>query len=158
MNNSWNKPNPSEADIDDVLEELDAAMYRLGKLMASRQTECLKDTGVAAPQYMVLRALGVEGPMRVSDIAGMLGVKNPAASAIVQVLERDGYVSRTHDMHDHRVVHVSLTKSGRERFVIADQRRKELMRHFTAALPAEDLRTLARIHSALAESIARDDT
>ncbi|MDP2182123.1 MAG: MarR family transcriptional regulator [Actinomycetota bacterium] len=158
MNNSTHEPIRPDDEIDAILDELDAAMYRLGRLMASRQAECFRSAGVPAPQYMVLRILGVEGHMRVSDIADMLGVKNPAASAIVQGLEQAGYASRERDETDQRAVRISLTDAGRERLSTADEHHRALMRRFTSTLSIEDLRTLSRIHNTLAETIARSET
>lgn len=158
MNNSTNESNHPDDETDAILDQLDAAMYRLGRLMASRQAECFRNSGVPAPQYMVMRILGVEGHMRVSDIADLLGVKNPAASAIVQGLEQAGYASRERDEVDQRAVRISLTDSGRERLSTANEHHKALMRKVTSTLSVQDLRTLARIHTTLAETIATTET
>ncbi|MDZ4179865.1 MAG: MarR family transcriptional regulator [Coriobacteriia bacterium] len=137
-----------------MLEELDGVLHRFGRLMASRQAQYSRDTGLPAPQYMVLRILLQEGDMRVSDIASTLGVKNPAASGLIQCLEDDGMVARRNDDTDHRVVLVSITERGRQRFGAADEYRRMILRLLTKGLPAEDIETLVRVMSHMADVVS----
>ncbi len=145
----------SQAELDSLLDELDATLHRVGRLVASRQAEFVRDAGLSASQYMVLKALDSEGPMRVSDVASMLGVKNPAASGLIQSLEEDGLLQRGGDASDNRVVLVDMAPAGRAALARSEAYRRRIISGFTAALSLEDLRTLVRIHGILADSLAR---
>lgn len=131
-------------------------MHRFGRLMASRQAQYSRDTGLPAPQYMVLRTLLQEGEMRVSDIASTLGVKNPAASGLIQMLEDDGLVARRNDTGDHRVVLVSITPEGETRFAAADRYRLVVMGMLTDGLPLEDVETLVRVMEHMAQVVSEE--
>lgn len=161
MNSSRDKlpaPGRTPAPADEaLLERLDGVLHRFGRLMASRQAQYGRDTGLPAPQYMVLRMLHQEGEMRVSDIATTLGVKNPAASGLIQSLEDDGYVLRRNDSADHRVVLVSVTELGRVRFKAADRYRMVVLRMLTAELPAQDVETLVRVMEHMATVVGSEN-
>lgn len=154
MNNSGNKHSrcckKASGASDELLERLDGVLHKFGRLMASRQAQYSRDTGLPAPQYMVLRILLQEGEMRVSDIAATLGVKNPAASGLIQSLEDDGFVVRGNDVTDHRVVLVKITPAGEQRFATADRYRTVVLKMLTDGLPSEDLETLVRVMNHMA--------
>lgn len=157
MNSSSNKQNvgaSAERSRDDLLERLDAVVHRFGRLMSTAQAGYGRDTGLPAPQYMVLRILLSEGEMRVSDIASTLGVKNPAASGLVQSLEEDGLVERRSDESDHRVVLVRATARGKARFTQADQYRLIVLRMLTSGLPTSDVESLVRMLDHMADVVA----
>lgn len=62
------------------------------------------------------------GPLRVGDLAELLGIDTPAVTRKVQQLERLGYVASTPDVEDKRAKRISLTRSGQkivDRFLIA---------------------------------------
>lgn len=159
MNDSYSELNGSRAvsdSTDALLDELDAVLFRIGRLMTSRLSDLSRQSGLSAPQFMVVKTLACEGPMRVSDIAATLGVKNPAASMLVQWLQLEGYVTREHDPEDNRVVRVSLTKKGTEQLARSEGFRLEVMRRFTADLTQEDLGDFVRILSVFADTVAND--
>lgn len=124
--------------------------------MMSRQGDFVRENGLTTPQFMVLRMLQAEPGMRVSDIAASLGVKNPAASMLVQSLEEQGLVERVHDAEDHRVVLVFATETGATQVLRCERSRRTFMRKLTADLDADDLKALVRIVTAIADTMARD--
>lgn len=52
--------------------------------------------------------------LRVTEIAGLLGVDSPTVTRKVQQLERLGYVTREADPGDGRATRIQITGSGRE--------------------------------------------
>lgn len=86
--------------------------------------------GTAVPGYSVtarstLARLQTEGPGRVSDLARLEGVTQPAMTGLVNRLEGEGLVRRGPDPSDARAALVELTDAG-HRFV--DERRAERIR------------------------------
>ena len=69
------------------------------------------------PRFDVMAALHrARGEMTMSELSRMLLVSNGNTTAVVDRLESDGLVARMSPANDRRVVHVSLTASGRRRF------------------------------------------
>ena len=83
----------------------------------------------------VLARLDTDGPGRISDLARVEGVTQPAMTGLANRLEAEGLVRRDGDPADARATLVSLTPAGRE-FVRA--RRAERTRVVAAALERLD--------------------
>ncbi|MBI3742986.1 MAG: MarR family transcriptional regulator, partial [Chloroflexi bacterium] len=66
------------------------------------------------PQLKILLFLHTDGPARVSDIAGSLGVTLPTATALIDRLVDRNLVVRSGVPEDRRVVLCGLTDSGRK--------------------------------------------
>lgn len=141
--------------VEALLDDIDAAVHRMGRLMAAAHARFQSASGIATPHYMALKTLATEGPERVSDLALLLGVKNPAVSMLVQHLEAEGFVERHHDERDNRVVNVSLTPAGEERLAEAEVCRRAMSRKLTQDLSVQDLETLRRIIVTIGDSVAR---
>jgi DNA-binding MarR family transcriptional regulator len=100
------------------------------------------------------------GPRRITDLAVVEGVTQPAMTALVRVLERDGLVARRGDPGDGRVALMAVTKAGSdlvrarrragaEAFAqLIDKLSDEDAAMLAAAIPAlERLRTLGEVQS-----------
>jgi len=59
-----------------------------------------------------LATLDRTGPRRITDLAVIEGVTQPAMTVLVRVLEESGLVERRGDPSDKRVTLVSLTEAG----------------------------------------------
>ncbi len=69
---------------------------------------------VTLAQYRVLVELAARGPMRLSDLAAVLGVDRSTATRMSDRLARKGLVCRRRLGEDRRGVRVSLSHAGRE--------------------------------------------
>ncbi len=139
---------------DALLDELDDAILRMGRIMAARHTgpECCPDS-LTLSQTMLLRGLESFGPSKMSDVAAMMAIKPPAASAAIAALEKDGYVERVHDDEDRRVTLVHVTDEGITALHNAEKLRREMMRRYLAVLSEDDVRSLIRIHHVLSTAM-----
>jgi DNA-binding MarR family transcriptional regulator len=59
-----------------------------------------------------LATLDRTGPRRITDLAAVEGVTQPAMTALVRVMEESGLVERRGDASDKRVTLVCLTEAG----------------------------------------------
>jgi DNA-binding MarR family transcriptional regulator len=64
---------------------------------------------VSFPQFFLLGHLCTHGPIGMSRIAELMGHSTPAATGLVQRLEKLGHVRRTHGTEDRRKVLVAPT-------------------------------------------------
>lgn len=98
-----------------------------------------------------------DGPLTMGELADAQGVDPPNATIIVDKLESRGLVERTPHPGGNRRKLVTLTDAGRK---AADQAREIIARPpaAIAQLPPDDLATLERILTWLAESARTVDT
>jgi DNA-binding MarR family transcriptional regulator len=102
--------------------------------------------GLSLTAASTLHRLEVDGPRRLTELAGLEGVTQPAMTQLVSRLERSGLAGRRADPHDGRVVLVEITDRGREAM---HRRREARTRRFTDLLTALDERERAAITAAL---------
>lgn len=84
------------------------------------------------------------GPLRMSDLAGHLGVGLPTATSLVTRLESKGLAAREHSDQDRRVVLCSLTDRGHQESEIVWRLRREHLGQTLRSLGHEELETVAR--------------
>ena len=67
---------------------------------------------ITIPQLVVLEMLTRDGESRMTDLAHSINVTTAAMTGIVDRLVRDGYVMRSSDAEDRRVIKVRPTAKG----------------------------------------------
>ncbi|MEV0269302.1 MarR family transcriptional regulator [Hamadaea sp. NPDC050747] len=106
----------------------------------------LSPSGLSLSVASTLATLDREGPRRLTELAGVEGVTQPAMTQIVSRLERDSLAVRTADPGDRRVVLVEITAAGRDLL----RRHRTIRSGKVAALLAQlDPRDAAAIEAAL---------
>lgn len=145
--------------IDDtLLDELDASVTMLGRLFTARHGEMMCESRLTMGQALTLRILGEQDGLKVGELAAILGIKPPAASALVEALERASNIRREHDPDDRRISRIHLTDTGREALAESERERRHHMRHYVTALTRDDVENLIRIHRKLIQSLVADNS
>ena len=120
-----------------------SALYGLATRAVRRAPRDLTITSAAT-----LATLDRTGPRRITDLAAIEGVTQPAMTVLVRVMEESGLVERRGDPSDKRVTMVWLTeagvsyvrarrRAGVEAFArLIDQLSDDEVEALTAALPA----------------------
>jgi DNA-binding MarR family transcriptional regulator len=145
-----------EATLDELLDRLDATVFKLGRLFASRCCEEFNTTPITGYRLFVLRLLAELGESRTGNLAAHLGIKAPGMTALIDALVREGLVERSHDPEDRRVTLVRLSEAGLEILRHAEQQRRVYMKRHLGALSDEDIRTLIRIHGSIIDGMSND--
>ncbi|WP_197038634.1 MarR family winged helix-turn-helix transcriptional regulator [Herbidospora cretacea] len=100
------------------------------------------------------------GPVRITDLAGLLGMTPQGASKVAAEMERIGYVTRRVSGEDQRVRTLELTDRGRAAIEAGRAAREAVTRELLAALPDPEpfldaLTTLSDQTGALRDLMAR---
>ena len=162
MNNSnteHNAPEPASATpasslSDALIDELEDSMTRMGRLMTMRHgghDACQAELNPV--QAMLMRALLANKSLKMADIASLLAIKPPAASAVVDALEHRGYVERTPSDDDRRVTFVCLTPAGCQVLTHTEEARRTQLRRYMELISEDDVRALLRIQNTLIDAI-----
>ncbi len=134
---------------DEIAEALPQRAAALSRLFLTRTT-----VGVSRIETAVLRALTTRC-YRITELAALEGVTQPAITLLVNRLEERGWVERIADPNDKRVVLVGLTAAGREVFDRLRAEYRALLHEDMAILDDADVATLARAIAILDELIAK---
>ena len=127
------------------------ALLGVGRRLKARLPQ-----GHVDPALMfVLHQIQANGSLRVSELAGCMGLDASTASRHVRNLEDGGYLARTGDPGDRRASRVRLTPKGRGALSRALRARALVVDRAIADWPDEDRATLASLMTRLADSLDR---
>ena len=93
----------------DLAQDLGTVLARLYSFL--RRAILPKE--MSPTQGLALTTLRDLGPQRVTDLAGIEGVRQPTCTGLVNTMEARGWVRRAIDEADRRAVLVELTAEGR---------------------------------------------
>ncbi|MGH2843713.1 MAG: MarR family transcriptional regulator [Solirubrobacteraceae bacterium] len=129
--------------LDEIAAALPQRAGSLGRLFLEHTS-----LRVCRTEVDVLRALH-ERPQRITDLAAMQGVTQPAITLLVNRLEKRGWMERRPDPDDRRAVLVALTEPGQDAFARLRAEYRELVGEEMAALDDDAVEVLARAVSVL---------
>jgi DNA-binding MarR family transcriptional regulator len=104
-----------------------------------------------------LATLERTGPRRVTDLAVIGGVTQPAMTAVVRSLEQSGLVERREDPADRRVALITITGSGADLLRVRRRTGAEAFEQLVKKLPAKEVQTLIAALPALEHLRSFDD-
>lgn len=108
---------------------------------------------LTASQVKAVFLLAHHGALAVSELAGLLGIGNPAASVLVQQLVEQELVERSEDTRDRRRTLVSLTVRGTKLISGPREQRETRFRRWLSQLGDGELTGLALGLTALVEIV-----
>ncbi len=87
-------------------------LYAAARKVISLYTPHFKELGITYTQYLVFMALWENNPMTVRELCRILYLDSGTLTPLLKKLEREGYLIKSRDPDDERVVVVSLTDKG----------------------------------------------
>lgn len=140
-----------------VMDELLQLLSRTTRNMLLRNAERWAQLNVTMPQLKVLMLLGQHGGSPVSTLAGQMKVSPPNVTGILDRLEQHGWVQRTNDASDRRVVRIVLTEAGEKFLMDLHQSGQARLRSRLSQMSKADQKALLQGLSALDAIPAEDD-
>lgn len=102
-------------DIDSKAKSVVLLLRRVVGLVYQYSRLMLKEYGITSPQYVALKVLAkAEEPLSSVALSKELKVTPANVTAIVDRLEKKGYVQRMRKANDRRILQLELTESGAE--------------------------------------------
>jgi DNA-binding MarR family transcriptional regulator len=132
-------------------QDLVVALFAVSRRLKARLPQGHVDPGM----MFVLHQVQANGSLRVSELAGCMGLDASTASRHVRHLEDGGYLARTGDPGDRRASRVRLTPKGRGALARAMRARAALIDRAIADWPDDDRAALTTLTTRLAESLDR---
>ena len=135
-------PNAKAADIAEIMQSL----RRIFKAIQLYSEEVLKEFGVTGPQLWALRVIFWEGRLSMGELSRQMYLHISTVSGVVDRLEQKGYVERSRERTDRRVVTISLTKEGKRVVQRAPEAAQGKLLHGLESLSRKEVQG---IHAAL---------
>jgi DNA-binding MarR family transcriptional regulator len=147
---------PAARHVDQFEEALQTVARSIMQVRLHEQL--LRSAGVRLDRAgaALLHKLSAGGdPLRVTDLAEMLGVDTPTVTRKVQQLERDGLVVRQTDPDDRRASRIRLTAAGRRTLERVQRARRAWLEQLLEGWDDDDLSVLADLLGRFAEDLER---
>jgi DNA-binding MarR family transcriptional regulator len=97
------------------METIGRQLYLAHRHNHDRIDEAMRAVGGSLPQWIVLKTVGDTPDMSQRELADALSLAGSTLTHHLDRMEADGYLARTRDVQDRRVVRVSLTAAGKHR-------------------------------------------
>ena len=133
-----------------VLDELGRVIRHVTRISGGSE----EGPAMTTTQRLALFELVEAGPMRLNDLAALMGTSAPTASRAVDALAEAQLVERLTDPIDRRALHIELTAEGRARVERRKARVAEAFRPAAAGMPERDRERLAALLARLADELA----
>ncbi|WP_170286042.1 MarR family winged helix-turn-helix transcriptional regulator [Nocardioides rubriscoriae] len=104
----------ADADSVRIDDQLCFALYAATNAVIRAYRPLLRDIGLTYPQYLTLMVLWQQDGLSVHQIADRLQLAGNALTPLIARLEHLGYLSRSRDDVDRRIVRAFLTPLGAE--------------------------------------------
>ena len=144
-------PMDFDADVQDFGELL-SAMIRSFIAFERSEIFCC---GVTMTQCSTILAVGKHGKMTMNELSEWMTLATSTMTRIVDNLVRDGYIERTQDDQDRRVVYVSLTDSGSQLFDGILRIYHDYHRRIVENIPYEELHKVVEALQLLKDAIEK---
>lgn len=132
-------PGPEEAaESPAVVDSVLHALLAVGRLMRQR----VDGDDLDPSTFWLLKTVGADGPMRVTELAGCSNLDTSTVSRHVAQLDRSGLVERTPDPGDRRAHRIELSVKGRDALNNAYHRRRSLLSRGIGTWDAADVAQL----------------
>jgi MarR family transcriptional regulator, organic hydroperoxide resistance regulator len=137
-------------DKDKVIAEIVDDLRRIFQAVHSYTRRAKKESGLTGPQLWAIKMIADSGSIRVSDLSRKMYLHPATVIGILDRLTRLGLIKRTRSRKDRRVVHVSLTKAGRE---VVEQSPEVAQGMIVAGLEALSAQRLGKISVSMREMV-----
>jgi DNA-binding MarR family transcriptional regulator len=124
--------------LSDFAERIEDVMPTVMKGFAKMQTNELFKGKITLPQFFVLNHLDKHGESKMNELAKVMDVTTAAATGIVDRLVRYGYIVRSYDPRDRRVINIRLTQRGSDLVKRIGRQRNEVTREIFGKISKEE--------------------
>ncbi|MGD0222388.1 MAG: MarR family transcriptional regulator [Terriglobia bacterium] len=129
-------------------------LMRTADALARGGEEILKLVGLSPNQHNVLRILRGAGEQGLCcrEVADRMITRDPDITRLVDRLERRGFLTRSRDSKDRRIITVRITPAGLKTLKELDKPMEEFNRNRLSHMDKADLRKLLDLLDAVRES------
>lgn len=143
-------------DLDTPYLSLGSTLMRVARCWRREIDSTLQSHGLSQTMVMPLIVLNrAAGPVRQGLIADEIGVEGPSLVRVIDVLERDGLISRVCDLSDRRAKMVALTAAGKDKAAEIEIILADIRNELTADIDPESLATTLDVMQQLLGKLAQ---
>lgn len=106
-------------------------------------------------QYSLLRILYEKEPLRMSELAGLLGIHKSAVTVKVEKLEKKGLIERERDRQDRRNIYLYVSPKGKKQYEETEEKIAQFLTDIMQQLSPEVMEAFLDGYVKIASAIKR---
>ncbi|AVF20320.1 transcriptional regulator-like protein [Paenibacillus larvae subsp. larvae] len=106
-------------------------------------------------QYSLLRILYEKEPLRMSELAGLLGIHKSAVTVKVEKLEKKGLIERERDRQDRRNIYLYVSPKGKKQYEETEEKIAQFLTDIMQQLSPEEMEAFLDGYVKIASAIKR---
>ncbi|MFC0272144.1 MarR family winged helix-turn-helix transcriptional regulator [Metabacillus herbersteinensis] len=126
----------------ELIEALAGSFFKIGRSVNQQLFQSKNSHSLTPPQFYILFVLKKQGRMTVSQLGQLLELTSGATTTATNRLEEVGYILRTRDLEDRRVVWLEITREGIVMIESSLDKRNEIWGEFLDELDLSELKSL----------------
>ena len=119
------------------IERLNQLLTEFYDKMSSWEQSVVKETGYTLAQVHTIEVLGVQGPLRMKELADKLGITTGTLTVQIEKLVKANLIERCAHPTDRRAIVVTLTELGQAIHVKHNQLHLDLVNDLTMHIEPE---------------------
>ncbi len=131
---------------------LSFSVNKIGEALVKEQLDC----DLTSEQHYMLRYIYQNHSCTSSELADVFSVKKSAITAIITRLWTKGFIKRTRDENDRRVVYLTLTDKGNELYLETEARIHKLVESIITKFDQHEIemfiQSYEKLHDVLLET------
>ena len=121
-----------------IISEFTKSLRTLLQEIMFLQMGSLRTRGITIPKFFLMKFLYYHGKRKTSEISELLGISLPAVSEILNSMENENLIIRTHDENDRRVVAIELSQEGKALVNSLEKNNQSLIEEALNSMPVEN--------------------
>ncbi len=98
------------------IQEMFEGFMSLQKALGTRKDSFFQKYDLNRSQVHILYAIAQGKELTVKDVASKMGITSSAATQMIEGLVIAGFIQRSHDKKDRRIVHINFSDNGKKKF------------------------------------------
>ncbi|MFC1767752.1 MarR family winged helix-turn-helix transcriptional regulator [Candidatus Margulisiibacteriota bacterium] len=141
----------ASSDIEKYSQRMEELIEKFSASLQQAHPFDMKAMEVTLPQFMVLKFISQNDNCKMSELSTAMKVTMGNMTGMIDRLEREGYVNRSEDPEDRRIVRVKIAKRGINAVSNMINHRNKSIKHMFGRLSENEMHTLVKIMEKLAK-------
>lgn len=133
----------------ELIEEYFTATTTMQRAWKHRIFALLQDENISVAQVGLLFIISEQKSVISKDLAQRMHITRSAIAQQLDGLSELGYVTKTEDTKDRRIVHISLSKKGLQKMKQLDRQRRDIFGKLVDGLSDEQLAAAIEINKSM---------
>ncbi len=143
----------NEKNLGDFFTKFDEYVLAIAKSFHRASMSDLHNSEITIPQLAMIQTVGRLGSPRVSDVSEDMGVTLGNITLMTDKLQKEGYVIRSDDPGDRRIVKVSLTPKAKMLLKKSEESKVRHLKTLFKGLDGEDMCSALKLMEKVVSSI-----